>query len=129
LINNWSWFYLRQNHGDHRPDFMSMERIGTILNTNTHKWLVSNGFQVSYATTDPVQLVGLLNRRRLDAVFLAEAVFKEAQLSHDRVVDYLQHIELAKPMGVYISKEYLRKEPLFMAKFDQQILEKNNQLK
>lgn len=106
-----------------------MERIGTILNTNTHKWLVSNGFQVSYATTDPVQLVGLLNRRRLDAVFLAEAVFKEAQLSHDRVVDYLQHIELAKPMGVYISKEYLRKEPLFMAKFDQQILEKNNQLK
>ena len=110
LVNNWSWFYKTGKHIS-PSSFKSLERIGTILNTNTHKWLKANDYQVSHTTVEPRQLVELLNRGRLDAVFMAEAVFLEAVARHQEKAQFKQHIGFAKPMGIYISHAYQDKYP------------------
>jgi polar amino acid transport system substrate-binding protein len=121
VINNWSWFYFKDNKGLVNDDFKSIKKIGTILNTNTHKWLNTNNYSVSYATGDPIQLVELLSRKRLDAVFLAEAVFLDAYESIGNLPPFEQYVEHARPMGIYLSNTYLEKYPNLLSQLNTSI--------
>ncbi|MCP4594897.1 ABC transporter substrate-binding protein [Neptuniibacter sp.] len=120
MINRWSWF-LAQGSDLHpsQENFKQEAQIATHLNTNTHKWLSRNGYNVGYAPSDTLALPRTLHKKRISAVFLAELVFiessKELGLSED---DFIQVVEIAKPFGIYISKAYLEHHPGFMQRLN-----------
>ncbi|EAR62079.1 transporter substrate-binding domain-containing protein [Neptuniibacter caesariensis] len=116
VINNWSWFFPAEstvNPSD--TDFKKTARIATHLKTNTHKWLLKNGYKVVYSPSDVDSLVKTLHHKRLTAVFLAEAVFWESCERQGIPTDrFRQVVESGRPMGIYISKQFLNNHDGFM---------------
>jgi len=123
VINHWSWFTLTKGLSPGAQVFREEASVGTILNTNTHKWLESEAYRVSIAATEPVRLIELLILGRIDAIFLAENVFYGAYTKIAAAPDVTQTIEKSLPMGVYISKSYQTQHPDFMTRFNAKIQE------
>ena len=114
--NNWSWFFKAGSVFNPRASgFKETVEVGTFLHTNTHKWLLENGYRVSSAVTKVELLPKMLELDRLGAVFLAEVVFNEsaaqANLSNRH---FVKIVEISKPFGMYISKGYLSGHPNFL---------------
>ena len=120
-INRWSWFIPKTSKlSPDSPSFKTQAQIVTHLNTNTHKWLKKNGYVNVKGVHDLQSLPKYLKSGHIDAVFLAEVVF--VQLLQDYQMDmsyYHQVVELEKPMGIYISKNYLQAFPNFIDKLNQ----------
>jgi len=120
LNNKWSWFIPNEsklNPAD--PSFKTTAKIGTLLNTNTHKWLVDNKYQVTGSPTDHEALIKMLQAKRIDAVFVAEEVFLDALKQQQVDVNkYKIILEQNKPLGIYVSKEYLKKNPETIARIN-----------
>lgn len=123
-INNWAWFTLKEPKYPLGSDnFSHHALIGTIQKTNTFRWLVRNGYQAHGDLAS--KLPTLLMNRKLDAVFAAEAVFeKSSKESGISLRIFEKKVERGKPFGMYISRQYLKKNKGFMKKLDQYI-EKN----
>ena len=121
-MNRWCWFSI-----DGQVTVDKTQKIGTIMNTNTHKWLDKNGYQ-SYGLPSSTSLVFQLVKKRLKTTFLAEMAFlqaaKEQKVSQDRIS---MKVQREKPFGIYISKVYLKSHPDFMAKLNTAI-KKHQQL-
>lgn len=118
--NKWVWITKKNNHFDF--DNISLKkslRISTHTNANTHVWLKKNNYSQIYPTTDVQAMIRQLMHDRIDAVFLAEQVFLDALTlspwSHSHVK---MAVEVSKPFGVYISKNYLSKNKEFMTKLN-----------
>jgi len=124
MINRWSWFLSADSYFSPKTErFKTSARIATHLNTNTHRWLKKNGFNVSVTPNNVAVLPDMLFKyKRADAVFLAEIVFidvaKRKEITPDK---YRQVVESEKPFGMYISKNYLSRNPGFMDKLNQAI--------
>jgi ABC-type amino acid transport substrate-binding protein len=112
MQNAWCWFLLNSTSLDPQDIKFKSADVGTILNTNTHKWLSKNEFTSVSGVLEPHTLLKMLNRGRLDAIFLSEAVFIEAisKLSHSRE-HYKTVIQKVRPFGIYLSRIYLAKNP------------------
>jgi ABC-type amino acid transport substrate-binding protein len=111
IINKWSWFVLKDFEGDPKSEaFKSQANIGTIIGTNTHKWLKSNSYTVSAHPIDAASLAAMLKSRRIDAVFIAEAVFEHA-IDEDELSLFKKVLEVEQPFGMYISHDYLKAFP------------------
>lgn len=125
MINRWSWFTHKENPlSPNDPTFKQQATVATHLNTNTHKWLVKNDYRVTFTPNDLHSLPKTLFNKRVGAVFLAESVFFdscEAQGIEESFFD--QHIEISKPFGIYITKQYAESHPDFMSKLNQAILD------
>lgn len=120
-LNNWTWFTLKENQKNIKSDaFKRHDLIGTIKKTNTFRWLTRNGYQVR--ADDIEALPKLLVTGKVDAVFAAEAVF-EKSCEEEKVPTTLfrKNIEIGKPFGIYMSKEYLRENAGFMKKLNRYI--------
>jgi polar amino acid transport system substrate-binding protein len=123
--NRWSWFLPIENkmHPSDRL-FKQNARILTHLNTNTHKWLKKNGYVHVKGIPNLKSIPEKLNSRSsYTAIFLAEMVF--FQLAEDYKLDlknYQQIIEVEKPFGIYIAKQYLKNHPKFMQQLNAVIL-------
>ena len=99
MMNRWSWFSMKAM--SERPT--KQDRIGTIRNTNTHKWLVKNGYQVR-PVDNLKSLYFQLKKKRIDYVFVAEMVFKKSlkdQKVDSKSLGYL--VERERPFGIYLS--------------------------
>ena len=118
--NNWSWFFkLGSVLNPRAKGFKEQVEVGTFLHTNTHKWLLDNGYRVSSAVTKVELLPKMLELDRLDAVFLAEVVFNESAVQAN-IADhqFVKIVEVSKPFGLYISKQYLSGNPDFLEKIN-----------
>ena len=125
LINHWSWFLAQDSTIP--PDssaFKAMTKVGTIHGSNTNKWLIEHNYNVtSKANSAALLPVLLLDKKRVDAVFLASLVFRKELALHGYSSDkYIEIVEQSKPFGIYISKEYLENNPGFMEKLNSAIL-------
>ncbi len=121
IINKWSWFMLEDFRGDPKSEaFKAQAEIGTINGTNTHKWLKTNGFTVSARPLDAAFLVAMLKSRRIDAVFIAEAVFEHAIDEKERT-QFKKIVELEQPFGIYISHDYLKAFPNALSQINSSI--------
>lgn len=112
--NNWTWFTLQKSTNTPSNDeFKYHSIIGTIGKTNTFRWLSRDGYQVkSYNASD---LVAALQNKEVDAAFLAEKVFEytyEQAGINPKVFE--KQVEIQRPFGIYISKQYIRANPNFM---------------
>ncbi|WP_159083978.1 substrate-binding periplasmic protein [Saccharobesus litoralis] len=125
VVNRWCWFLLK--NADLKPndaEFKSQAKIGTYLNTNTHKWLLKNQYKVAASPSSIDSLLLMLNKKRIHAILLAEVVFENAALAQGvDLTNYLKIVEVEKPFGLYISKQYLSRHPDVMQSINDAILQ------
>lgn len=121
IINKWSWFVLKDFQGDPKSEaFKAQAEIGTIKGTNTHKWLKSNSYTVSAHPLEAASLAAMLKSRRIDAVFIAEAVFEHA-IDDEELSLFKKVLEVEQPFGMYISHDYLTAFPNALSKINNSI--------
>ncbi len=124
MINNWNWFLPAGSDLDpHHESFRENAAVGSIINTNTEKWLTDNGYSVSVTPSDPVSCVDVLLEERADAMFMAELVFLQGVEEHEEAeeADFISIIEQGTPFGIYISNKYLDDNPDFMDRINDAI--------
>jgi len=111
MFNKWSWFMLKDSDIDPNSDSFKLQAgIGTIKGTNTYKWLQKNGYNIIAHPVEASSLIEMLKSRRIDAAFVAEAVF-EYELDEQELSLFKKVVEVEKPFGMYISHDYLKKHP------------------
>lgn len=122
IVNRWCWYLLNDSElSPHDIDFKQKAKISSHFKANTHKWLIANGYAVE-PTMKINKLPQMLIRARVDAVFIAELVFEEA-MRQDKLnlSRFKKYIEIEKPFGIYLSKNYLAKHPETLKKVNQAI--------
>jgi len=125
LINRWSWFFRADSKLNSFPDsFKSTAKIATLRGSNTYKWLNERDYNVTTNANSTKKFTEmLLERKRIDAVFLASLVFNKELKAHGYTKsDYVEVVEKSKPFGIYISKEYLQTHPGFMQRLNASIV-------
>lgn len=122
MINRWCWYLLNDTALDpYDSNFKRDAKISSHFKSNTHKWLIKNGYSVLPARRTNT-LPQMLIRSRVDAVFIAELVFETAVKQNQLISSqFKKYIEKKKPFGIYISKEYLAKYPETLTKVNQAI--------
>lgn len=119
FINRWCWFYPIDSTliNPKEVNFKNKAKVGTYLNSNTHQWLIKNGYKVTGSPSNIESLIKMLKADRINVVFLAESVFLDAiSKIGEKPERYKKIIQDEKPFGIYISKEYLKKNPDVMNK-------------
>lgn len=125
MLNRWSWFFRLENVLDPASDdFKLKANVATIHGSNTNKWLIQNKYNVTTkANSARLFPILLFDKKRIDAVFLASAVFqKELESQGYKDAEYVEVVQQSKPFGIYISKAYLEKHPNFMETLNASIL-------
>lgn len=119
-LNKWSWFTLKEKQLDFKNLYNKKNlRITTYDNANTHRWLIDNNYGTIYTTTDITAMLRQLINKRIDAIFVSEAVLLEAlNKTEIKEQDLRITVEIAKPMGIYINKKYIEKNPNFMERLN-----------
>jgi ABC-type amino acid transport substrate-binding protein len=102
----------------HRGGLPGFVRVDNNHSLTRHNYNVTT--KPNSAGTFPILL---LEKKRIDAVFLTSVVFRNelTQQSYS-VDDYVEVVEKSKPFGIYISKAYLIKYPDFMNKLNTAII-------
>lgn len=122
LINRWCWFFTDKSLNPKGEKFKSEARVGSYLNSNTHKWLLENGYNVTGSPPNIDSLVKMLEANRINVIFLSEIVFLDAINKIGQTPEkYIKVIQEEKPFGIYISKEYLSKYPRIMERINEAI--------
>ncbi|MFT6528652.1 MAG: polar amino acid transport system substrate-binding protein [Psychrosphaera sp.] len=122
--NNWIWITRKHYKIDFDSEHAKLHiRISTYKNANTHTWLSKHEYKLIYPTTDVNAMLRQLMHNRVDTIFLAEEVFKQALKSSKwKPNDIKTHLEVSKPFGVYISKFFLQQHPNFMERLNKAII-------
>jgi ABC-type amino acid transport substrate-binding protein len=121
MINKWSWFMLKDSEIDLKSETFKLQAgIGTIKGTNTYKWLKKNGYSIIAQPLDAFTLVAMLKSHRIDAAFVADAVF-ENELDQQELSQFKKVVEVEKPFGMYISHGYLKNHPESLEKINRSI--------
>jgi len=118
----WRWYLLRDNPLDPASaDFRAQARVSAYLGTNMLSWLQLNSFNVETAPATQGQLLELLKLKRVDAV-LANNLVMEKILRDSAQQNIVRSVlQEDKPLGVYFSKQYLARNPDFLAGFNARI--------
>lgn len=123
MINKWSWFTLKDSDVDFTSETFKLQAgIGTIKGTNTYKWLKKKGYTIIALPVDASALIAMLKSRRIDAAFVADAVF-ENELDEQALSQFKKVVEVEKPFAMYISHDYLNKHPDSLEKINRSIKE------
>lgn len=117
LINRWSWFSIQARQFN-RNDKQTM-RVGSLLSTNTHRWLDDAGYQQIRPQVNVSGLVSALQRGELDGVLLSEEVFlHHLQLMGVSSKEFVTQVQVEQPFGIYISHSFLEGHPNFMERLN-----------
>lgn len=125
LINKWSWFFSsNSSYVTDSQHFKTNAKVATIHGSNTNKWLDNNHYNVVTKPSTTISLPTLLlDKNRIDAVFLSSIVFRsELESQGYSEADYIEVVDKFTPFGIYISKVYANKNPKFMSKLNIAIL-------
>ncbi len=123
MLNAWVWILpATSKMTPDTAEFKNNALVGTILNTNTHKWLIKNQYKVGGKVLETAALIKMLNKGRLDALFLSQSVFELGLNESGGVATQYQLIvQNIRPFGIYISKQYLAKNPDVVKKLNKVI--------
>lgn len=97
-------------------------KLAARQSSNAHNWLVSNGYQVGASPYDVEALIGMLYRKRVDAVMENSTVFEyHLNKSEFDFNDFNRVLNLEHNLGVYFGKLFIKKHPEFVERFNQQV--------
>lgn len=118
FINRWCWFSLKKN-ALLPVSTLSEVRVATVINTNTHKWLKKNNYNVTFPVNELSTLIPLLLEEKVDVVFVAEEVFLQ-QLKENSISEALfdKQVQFEKPFGIYVAEEYVQKHSRIMSELN-----------
>lgn len=122
--SNWSWVTLNDWKSlDLTSEVFKQEAIiAAPINTNIHKWLLANKFNVLSGSSKIDFLFKLINTKRATAMMLPEvsvySYIKEYNIDEKR---YQIEVAQRRPFGIYIHKETAKKYPELITRLNQQI--------
>lgn len=115
MTNRWVWVRLAGNGAKQSQAAQPGEKVASLLNANTNRWLMKSGYNPAHPAENIRQLVGMLDSQEVSAVLVAEEVFKAAFPNDTK---YQTILQVEKEFGVYISKAFLEGHPQFMDKLN-----------
>ncbi|MEZ9233832.1 substrate-binding periplasmic protein [Vibrio amylolyticus] len=127
MVNRWVWVFRNENSNATLPidpDFKDSAKVKSLLNTNTQYWLVQNEYNVQSPASNIQALVSSLDNKEVDAIFVAEVVFKHYIKNAE---NYTVMLGKEKDFGVYISRDFIQENPLFMFELNAAIRETSEQ--
>lgn len=119
---NWSWFSLSDLNDTESVMFKSNVEVTALFGSNSWFWLQKQGYQVNKNPRSAKAMLELMINGEVTAVLGNEAVIedtiKEMGISY-RAISKLR--AKSQPLGVYFSKAFVKKYPLFLNKFNNAI--------
>ncbi len=118
----WNWYVLKSNSlNPENPSFKKKARVGSWDSSNSLKWLKREGYNITASPKLTSQLVRMLKKDRLDAMFGSNFAI-EKDLEELKIMEKIKIFKgLHKPMGVYFSNAFLKRNPTFLELFNKQI--------
>lgn len=118
LMNNWSWIRLNDSKFTIPSNqFLRYAKVATVDKTNTFRWLIRKGYSAIGSKAD--QLPDLLFNKKVDAIFVSQAVFNSSLQNSQHKPELLNYtVEIAQPFGLYVSKDYHHQNPDFLNTFN-----------
>lgn len=99
--------------------FKTNVKVSSWLGSNSLKWLNKNGYKVKQPSKNNKELVKRLLGGRLGGVYASNIVFERALSDSGKSLSEINVVKgMFKPMGVYYSNNYLKKNEGFMESFN-----------
>ncbi|QTA84383.1 substrate-binding periplasmic protein [Desulfonema magnum] len=120
----WNWYMLKSNPSDPAdPLFKEKATVGGFMGTNMLQWLKKNNYNIKGNPNNSESLLKMLLNKRIDAI-LANNMETDEIIKNEKIEDRFKVITLKdKPMGIYFSKIFLKKNPCFLKKFNKYVHE------
>lgn len=121
MVNRWVWVIRQENSQGFNPtspNFKFEATVASLLNTNTHYWLKSNGYHSIHPAPSVIDLKQMLDSGEAQAVLIAEMTFLDSVEDDSQ---YQRVLEQERAFGIYISKHFLKDSPGFMSRLNQAI--------
>lgn len=118
LLHRWTWFLpAGSTFNPSRASFKSYARVGTLSHSNMHTWLRSNGYAVTGIPSSARALIAMLKKGTINSILMPEAEFLDSMKSMGEDPSQYKMVVLYEtPLGLYVSKAYLGKNPGVMDK-------------
>jgi polar amino acid transport system substrate-binding protein len=116
----WNWYLLKDNPlSPENTTFKQKATVGGFVGANMLKWMKKQNYNVKATPKNTEGLLKLLLARRVDAVMANNHVM-QALLKKYGVEDQVKvYLNKDKPLFVYFSKDFLKKQPLFIEQFNE----------
>lgn len=128
-ISQSSWVWIIDAYSNininNKHIFKEIAKVGVQLNSNLYIWLKDNDFEIVATPSDITVLIDFLESKRVNAIFLPKIVALE--ILNKKGFDsnnYIIKEEKTENLGIYISKEYLKRNYDILEKINYSI-EKN----
>ncbi|MCJ8349250.1 transporter substrate-binding domain-containing protein [Moritella sp.] len=124
LMNQtWSWFSLSDAIDTKSHQFKKEVPVTALFGSNKWLWLQKQGYRVEKKPRRATALIELLLSGEVGAVLANDVVMDNAinqlGISHRAITKTMVN---EKPLGVYFSKKFTEKYPLFINEFNQAIV-------
>nr|WP_321255870.1 transporter substrate-binding domain-containing protein [uncultured Pseudodesulfovibrio sp.] len=101
------------------PTFPTEAKCACFRGTNAERWMEKNGYTISYKARDYPNLINVLLENRVDAILANNGSMDEI-VKKQHAEDKIQRIHLMDaPLGVYFTKDFLKKHQGFLEDFNQ----------
>lgn len=122
----WTWVARSNFDLEDNERLKFSANIGVQLNSNLHRWLLINKYNVTSTPSNIKLLFKLLDSNRVDVIFLPRAVaLRIIYVSSLNSEDYIMKTEKTENLGIYISKEYIDANPETWDKLNKAIKDLN----
>ncbi|THB72116.1 MAG: hypothetical protein D6B28_06070 [Gammaproteobacteria bacterium] len=116
----WNWYLLKENLlNPEKPQFKTLAKTTALLGSNTQTWLQSNGYKIGATSVDLKEVFQFLDNKKIDVVLSTDKAAESAIMAKGgKLSDYNIYTLKSNILGVYWSKEFLKKNHLFLQKFN-----------
>lgn len=116
----WNWYLLKENLLDPKdPNFKVVAKAGALIGSNTQTWLLKNGYQAYTNSIDLQEVFLFLKNKKIDAVLSTDKAAESAiKANGGSLDDYNVYTLKSNILGVYWSKEFLKRNPGFLEQFN-----------
>jgi len=118
----WTWYLLLENSlNPVESNFKKKAIVGGFIGSNMLKWMEESGYRIGARPLNSERLLKMLLGKRVDAILANDHVMEALLQSYGLKNRIKTFVSNDKPLGVYFSKTFLAKRPLFLAEFNRHI--------
>lgn len=123
LYHRWTWFLPADStYNPDKASFKPYARVGTLQHSAMHTWLKDNGYRIGGLPSTAEALIVMLKKETINTILMPEAEFLHAlEAAGGKPGQYRMVVQFETPLGLYISKVYLEKNPGVLQKITEAI--------